>query len=193
MAGGGAIAGMNWGENSRVGGFCVVVPMFNEQNGAESCVRRISEVLAKLPQRSALVTVNDGSRDATPAILNRLSQNLSNVTVIHHKTNQGYGAALRTGIEHAAKALFDYALFMDSDLTNDPADIPRFVEKMREGYDVIKATRYSEGGEVSGGSGKLDHRGQIGLFGDVSRFADARRGGLVVVHRDFSVGDGRTI
>jgi len=141
---------MDEGENSTFGSFCVVVPMFNEESGAESCVRRICEVLARVPYRSRLVTVNDGSHDDTATILNRLAPQLSNLTVIHHPTNRGYGAALRTGVAYAAGARFDYALFMDSDLTNDPADIPRFVEKMRDGYDVIKATRYSGGGEVSG-------------------------------------------
>jgi dolichol-phosphate mannosyltransferase len=141
---------MNCEENSRFGSFSVIVPMFNEESGAESCVRRICEVLASVPYRSELVTVNDGSRDQTAVILNRLSAMVPNLTVIHHEKNSGYGAALRTGIKYACKAGFDYALFMDSDLTNDPADIPRFVEKMRDGYEVIKATRYSNGGEVSG-------------------------------------------
>ena len=141
---------MNRGENSSFGSFCVIVPMYNEESGAESCVRRICEVLGRLPHRSELVTVNDGSRDGTAETLNRLSADLPKLRVIHHPANRGYGAALRTGIEYAAEASFDYALFMDSDLTNDPADIPRFVEKMRDGYDVIKATRYSNGGEVSG-------------------------------------------
>lgn len=141
---------MSRGQNSRFGSFCVIVPMYNEESGAESCVRRICEVLASVPHRSELVAVNDGSRDETAGILNRLSADLPNLTVIHRGTNSGYGAALRTGIEYAAEAGFDYALFMDSDLTNDPADIPRFVEKMKDGYDVIRATRYSNGGEVSG-------------------------------------------
>lgn len=141
---------MNWETPPRLGSFCVIVPMYNEESGAETCVCRICDVLATVPLRSALVAVNDGSRDQTAAILNRLSAKRRNLTVIHHDNNRGYGAALRTGIEHAAEGSFDYALFMDSDLTNDPLDIPRFVEKMREGYDVIKATRYSNGGEVSG-------------------------------------------
>jgi glycosyltransferase involved in cell wall biosynthesis len=122
--------------------------MYDEECGAESCARRICEVLAGLPHRSGLVVVDDGSRDQTAGILDRLSAELPVMIVIHHRTNYGYGAALRTGIGHAAKARFDYALFMDSDLTNDPADIPRFVEKMEAGYDVIKATRYSGGGAV---------------------------------------------
>jgi glycosyltransferase involved in cell wall biosynthesis len=124
--------------------------MYNEESGAESCVCRICDVLAGVPHRSELVAINDGSRDQTPAILNRLSADRRNLTVIHHDKNRGYGAALRTGMKYAAEGGFDYALFMDSDLTNDPADIPRFVEKMADGYDVIKATRYSNGGEVSG-------------------------------------------
>jgi dolichol-phosphate mannosyltransferase len=141
---------MNWEDNTGLVSFCVIVPMYNEQSGAETCVRRICEVLSSVPQRSELVAVNDGSRDETAAILNRLSADLPNLTVIHHQTNSGYGSALCTGMKYAANGGFDYAMFMDSDLTNDPADIPMFVEKMKDGYDVIKATRYSDGGGVSG-------------------------------------------
>ena len=137
-------------ENPGFGGFCVIVPMYNEESKAEACVQCISNILARIPTRSGLVTVDDGSRDETAGILNRLSADLPNLVVIHHETNRGYGAALRTGMGYAEQAGFDYALFMDSDLTNDPADIPKFVEKMRDGYEVIKATRYSDGGGVSG-------------------------------------------
>lgn len=130
--------------------FCVIIPMYNEESGAEECVRRVCPVLAGIPYRSQLITVNDGSRDQTPAILDRLAPQFSNLQVVHHGKNSGYGAALRTGIRKAAEGGFDYALFMDSDLTNDPADIPKFVAAMERGVDVIKATRYSAGGRVSG-------------------------------------------
>ena len=130
--------------------FCVVVPMYNEETGVETCVRRICRVLAAQPGRTALYVVNDGSKDATGAILERLLPLFPQLTVITHPKNRGYGSALRTGMQEAAAAGFDYALFMDSDLTNDPDDIPRFAEKMRLGYDVIKATRYSQGGKVDG-------------------------------------------
>jgi glycosyltransferase involved in cell wall biosynthesis len=124
--------------------------MYNEKTGAEACVRRICTVLETVPGTAKLVTVDDGSQDGTGAILDRLAGEFPSLTVIHHEKNSGYGAALRTGMRHAAEAGFEYALFMDSDLTNDPADIPRFFERMRKGYDVIKATRYSGGGGVSG-------------------------------------------
>jgi glycosyltransferase involved in cell wall biosynthesis len=124
--------------------------MYNEERGAELCVRRVCAGLTGLPFSSQLIVVNDGSRDRTGEILDHLALEFPRLTVVHRPKNAGYGAALCTGIEHAARAGFDYALFMDSDLTNDPADIPRFVEKMKDGYDVIKATRYSDGGKVSG-------------------------------------------
>ena len=129
---------------------CVIVPMYNEEAGAERCVCTICPVLSELPVKAALAVVNDGSVDRTASLLASLAGRFDNLMVITHPRNAGYGAALRTGIARAAQAGFTYALFMDSDLTNNPADIPAFVEKMLEGCDVIKATRYSRGGTVSG-------------------------------------------
>jgi len=131
--------------------FAVVVPMFNEEPGAENCVTQICGVLSALPgAESTLITVNDGSRDRTGEILDRLAPRFPNLRVVHHPANQGYGAALRTGIDKAAEEHFDYALFMDSDLTNDPADIPKFVAQMEQGIDVIKASRFIPGGSMDG-------------------------------------------
>lgn len=124
--------------------------MFNEERGAENCVRRVGECLAAIPGRRTLLVVDDGSRDATGAILDRLAAVCPALTVVHHERNRGYGAALRTGTRAACEAGYEYALFMDSDLTNDPADIPRFVELMLAGVDVIKASRYAPGGRMEG-------------------------------------------
>ena len=130
--------------------FCVIIPMFNEESGAEVCVRTVCPALAAIPYPSKLITVNDGSRDRTGAILDRLAPELPKLLVVHHAHNAGYGAALRTGIQKAAECSFDYALFMDSDLTNDPADIPKFVALMEQGIDVIKASRFIGGGGMDG-------------------------------------------
>jgi dolichol-phosphate mannosyltransferase len=124
--------------------------MYNEEPGAENCVRQVCEALAAISVESKLIAVNDGSRDRTGEILDRLAPAFPNLTVVHHAKNSGYGAALRTGVDTAAKLGFDYTLFMDSDLTNHPRDLPKFVERMKEGVDVIKATRYSGGGGVNG-------------------------------------------
>jgi dolichol-phosphate mannosyltransferase len=132
------------------GGFCVVIPMYNEEFGAEECIRRVCSVLATIPFRNKLVVVNDGSQDRTGDILARMAHEFEVLMVVEHAKNSGYGSALRTGASSAEAAGFDYVLFMDSDLTNDPQDLPKFVNKMRQGYDVIKGTRYSGGGKVIG-------------------------------------------
>lgn len=129
---------------------CVIIPMYNEESTAEKCVRSVCQVLDSLPHRTALIVVNDGSTDATGYTLGRLALQHSKLIVLTHENNAGYGSALGTGTTKAAADGFDYALFMDSDLTNDPRDIPKFVAKMLEGYDVIKASRYCKGGAVHG-------------------------------------------
>lgn len=129
---------------------CVIIPMYNEERGVEVCVRRVCGALSALPIQNKLIAVNDGSRDRTGAILDRLAAETPNLQVVHHERNAGYGAALRTATRKAADAGFDYALFMDSDLTNDPEDIRRFLPMMERGVDVIKASRFIEGGRMEG-------------------------------------------
>jgi dolichol-phosphate mannosyltransferase len=130
--------------------FCVIIPMYNEQVGAAECVKKVCAQLERLPHRSALLVVNDGSRDRTGEILQQLSPSLPRLRVLTHPQNCGYGRALRTGVEQARRDGYDYALFMDSDLTNDPTDIPRFVAEMERGTDVIKASRYVGTGRMEG-------------------------------------------
>jgi len=132
------------------GGFGVVIPMYNEERGAEKCVRNVCAALAAIPTRNQLLIVNDGSGDRTGEILDSLVPEYPNLTVVHHEKNLGYGGALRTGTRKAIDAGYDYALFMDSDLTNDPADIVKFVARMQQGFDVIKASRYTAGGGMPG-------------------------------------------
>jgi len=130
--------------------FCVVIPMRNEEAVAEQCTRHVCAELECFPQRCALVVVDDASNDATPRILSASRAKYSRLTVLTHKRSAGYGAALKTGSSYAAREGFDYVLFMDGDLTNDPDDIGKFVEKMESGYELIKASRYCRGSAVLG-------------------------------------------
>jgi len=130
--------------------FCVVIPMYNEARNAEACVRAVTDVLSTFPERTGLIVVDDGSRDATPAILRELSKSHPSLDVVTHPGNLGYGGGRRSGIRRAAERGYEYALFMDSDLTNHPKYIASFVEKMRERVDVINASRYVPGGRVEG-------------------------------------------
>src|SRR5258707_12308658 len=113
--------------------FAVVVPMFNERPGAQRCVREISRVLATLPNRTALIVVDDGSTDGTGAVLATLSHEHHALDVVTHASNRGYGAAPVTGPPRAPERQFEYPLFMASDLPNNPDDVPQFAGRMAHG------------------------------------------------------------
>jgi dolichol-phosphate mannosyltransferase len=130
--------------------FAVVIPAYNEEAGIRAVVDAVDATLDQLPNRTALLVVDDGSRNGTAATLTQLERTRSQLIVLTHPTNRGYGAALRTGTIAAAERDFDYVLFMDSDLTNDPRYLVDFARLMRQGYDVIKASRYVPGGSVEG-------------------------------------------
>ncbi len=131
---------------------CIVTPMYNEEAIAKNSIETILKYSQNLPPVVDLLVVNDGSQDATGAVLGDLLQKHKNdgFKVVCHSKNQGYGAAIRTGIRFAIDNNYDYALCMDSDLTNHPVYLEKFYEKMSEGWDYIKATRYSKGGAVQG-------------------------------------------
>jgi glycosyltransferase involved in cell wall biosynthesis len=124
--------------------------MYNEERGAEVCIRTVCGAIASLETRAILIVVDDGSTDSTREILTRLQLYEKGFLVLAHERNRGYGHALQTGARYASEAAYDYVLFMDSDLTNDPVSLPAFLEKMRQGCDVIKASRYARGGRIVG-------------------------------------------
>ena len=124
--------------------------MFNEEAGAEICVRAMTRALEPYGARAGLIVVDDGSSDRTRPILRALAAELAELRYVEREANGGYGAALRSGTERAAAEGAEYVLFMDSDLTNDPADIPRFLAAIGAGADVVKASRFRRGGGMRG-------------------------------------------
>ena len=128
----------------------IAIPMFNEEANAERCVAAVTAVLEKLETGVDLLVVDDGSKDATVSILKKCAEKYPRFSFVEHGTNKGYGKAIETlGVE-ARKRGYEFALFMDSDLTNDPALIPKFIELLRQGYDLVKASRYVPGGGMEG-------------------------------------------
>jgi dolichol-phosphate mannosyltransferase len=130
--------------------FCIVLPVYNEASGIEACVAGIAKFLATVETRTAIVAVDDGSRDDSFAILSRLQTRYPDLVVRQHVQNGGYGAAQRTACRAVAELGFDYALVMDADGTQRPDYIGRFFEPMRRGVDLVKATRYAQGGGIEG-------------------------------------------
>lgn len=130
--------------------FCVIVPMYNEENNANECVKSICEFLKNIENRSELLVVDDGSKDKTSKKLSELKKNYKNLNIKTHKSNLGYGKANQTGIKYAHENKYKYVLFMDSDLTQDTKYILDFINLMNKDLDFIKATRYSSGGGSKG-------------------------------------------
>lgn len=123
--------------------FSIVVPMYNEEKVAKKCIEKILKVITKVNPKGHLIVINDGSDDRTQQVCEKFK--LNNFHLITHKINKGYGASTQTAIKFSKKK-FKYLLYMDSDLTNSPNDIPKFFKKMKENFDLIKGTRFISGG-----------------------------------------------
>jgi dolichol-phosphate mannosyltransferase len=133
------------------GELAIIIPMYDEEANAERCVRAVCAILSGHLSGAKLIVVNDGSRDRTRAILQALAGEPLPFIHVNHDVNKGYGAALVTGARRAREEGFHFGLFMDSDLTNDPALIPTFADQLAGGrYDLIKASRYVVGGGMEG-------------------------------------------
>ncbi len=100
--------------------------------------RRIAAALDSCPADYEIVLVDDGSRDASPLVLDRLAAANDRVRVVHLSRNFGHQAAVQAGLAHAGG---DAIVLMDSDLQDAPEAIPRFLSKWRAGYDVVYAIR----------------------------------------------------
>jgi glycosyltransferase involved in cell wall biosynthesis len=130
--------------------FCIALPVYNEAAGIENCVTNIAAFLKTVPTRTAIVAVDDGSRDETWDILRQLQRDLPSLILERHAQNGGYGTAQRTLCRLAAENGFEYALVMDADGTQAPHFIGNFFEPMKRRVDFVKATRYDKNGSVQG-------------------------------------------
>lgn len=102
----------------------VVLPAFNEQANVERVVRRCVAYLERRLPDYELLAVNDGSHDPTGRVLDRLAHELPAVRALHHASNLGYGAALRTGFAAATKR---FVFYMDADGQFDIRDLDRLL------------------------------------------------------------------
>jgi len=116
----------------------VVVPFYNEETNAAALYNQLTEVLRKTGRTYELIFVDDGSRDKTLAILSEIAAQDPLVTVVQLARNYGQSGALSAGFDRARG---DVILSMDGDLQHDPADLPLFLEKIDEGYDIVSGWR----------------------------------------------------
>ena len=120
------------------GKLSLVLPAHNEEENLRPVVERALEVLPQQCRDWEIVVVDDGSRDATPALAAALAEaNPGRVRVVTHPRNRGYGAALTSGF---AAASGDYLMFMDSDRQFDIADLARLAPFVGV-YDIVAGYR----------------------------------------------------
>jgi glycosyltransferase involved in cell wall biosynthesis len=113
----------------------IVVPVYNEaQNVAELYAR----IAAVIDRPAEMIFVEDGSRDDTYQRLQAIAADDPRVVIIRFRRNFGQTAALSAGIDHARGSII---VPIDGDLQNDPADIPRLLAKLDDGFDVVSGWR----------------------------------------------------
>lgn len=129
----------------------IVVPVFNEEENVNELYRRTAAILDELGKSWELIYVDDGSQDATFVRLEELHQRDNRVKVVSFRRNMGKAAAYSAGFMNTTG---DIIITMDGDLQDDPAEIPKFIEAMNEGYDVIAGWKYRGKGEASSRLGR---------------------------------------
>jgi len=118
--------------------YSIVVPFHNEEENVTALYARLKQVMEQVGDSFELVLVDDGSNDRSYKLLEEIAAVDSRVLVVKLRRNFGQTSALAAGFDHASG---EFILSMDGDLQHDPNDIPAFLEKLEEGYDVVSGWR----------------------------------------------------
>jgi dolichol-phosphate mannosyltransferase len=128
----------------------VVLPAFNEAGNLTPLIEQVDGVLKTFDPRSGIIVVNDGSTDRTSSELHALQQRFPALDVVTHPVNRGFAAALKTGIARVGERGGDAAVFLDSDLSHRPSDMPAMIDALAAGADVVLGSRFVHGGGMAG-------------------------------------------
>jgi dolichol-phosphate mannosyltransferase len=122
----------------------VVMPTYNEADNIAEVLRRAR---AAAPDADLLV-VDDSSPDGTADIARAMAAEVGGVDILTRPAKSGLGSAYREGFKWGRERGFDVLMEMDSDLSHDPADIPRLLKGIDEGADLVIGSRYVPGGDI---------------------------------------------
>ena len=116
----------------------IVIPVYNEEENLPILYEKLKKVLNNLGKEYEIILVNDGSTDKSWEIIKELSEKDSHVIGVNFRRNYGQTAAMSAGFDVAQGEII---ITMDADLQNDPEDIPKLLEKVNEGYDIVSGWR----------------------------------------------------
>ncbi len=122
--------------------YSIVVPFYNEEMIVQRLYERIVRVMRHVGQPYEMIFVNDGSRDGTPKVLERIALADERVVFVDLRRNFGQTTALQAGFDQSRGEVI---IAMDGDLQHDPYEIPLFIKKIDEGYDIASGWRVRRG------------------------------------------------
>jgi glycosyltransferase involved in cell wall biosynthesis len=117
----------------------IVIPIYNEEENIYPLYEELKGVLKTLEHDHEIVFVDDGSKDGSLALLEKIQQQDDKVVVVSFRRNFGQTAAMSAGFRYATG---DVIATLDGDMQNDPHDLPIFLAKMAEGYDLVSGWRH---------------------------------------------------
>ena len=123
----------------------IVTPTYNERENVPVFVKELDEVMCKHNIPYELIIVDDNSPDGTAEVARQQKPKCGKIKVIVRKNERGLASAVIRGIKEASTK---YVVVMDVDLQHPPSVVPKIVEKLKEGYDLVVASRYTKGGGI---------------------------------------------
>lgn len=114
---------------SKLSSLSIFFPTFNEEKNIEDILKLALKVGGMVSDKFEIIVINDGSRDQTGKIVQEYSKNYNQITLIEHKTNLGYGAALKTGF-YSSK--YEYITYMDADGQFNFEDLQKLVTELED-------------------------------------------------------------
>src|SRR3989344_582836 len=122
----------------------VVIPTYNEKENIQKLIEAINEISPEI----SIIIVDDASPDGTGQIAESLKSTHQNLNVIHRTKKDGRGGACIEGFKFALDLGADFVFEMDADFSHDPHDIPRFLQRIMEGSDMVIGSRRLKGSKI---------------------------------------------
>lgn len=124
----------------------IIIPVYNEKDNAEILYKKIIQVIDSLNYKFEVIFIDDGSTDGTYQQLEQIHSKDKRFKIIKHRRNFGKAEAYSSGFMYACG---DIIITMDGDLQDDPQEIPKFIEKLRDGYNIVNGWRYQRKGPLT--------------------------------------------
>ncbi|KQC16305.1 MAG: hypothetical protein APR56_08320 [Methanosaeta sp. SDB] len=122
----------------------IIVPAYNEELNISQTIKTIREIQDRVKIPHKLIVVNDNSTDRTEHIVRKLQEENDDIVLINRRGNHGLGRCINRGYEEVESGVIVVVM---ADLADDVSAIPAMLEKIKEGYDLVSASRYIPGGE----------------------------------------------